>query len=465
MTLYNLVFSILMKRIPESRLLLSVIIFTSVTLTRCYLEDSDPTDSFPDRPDLLYTREVTSVTMTTAVSGGSGFWGGRAPVTAKGVYWSIASNPNFVIGKTEDGSGMGSFTSIITGLSCNTEYYVWAYAINKYGTANGRKILFTTAPEVPLVTTNPIIDFTNTSAKIEGRVASGGFTAITERGFFWGTSPTPELTGTKVLVGTDTGIFSTTLKELTPETKYYLKAFATNSMGTNFGEQINFITRTGKITDIDGNIYYTQTIGNQIWMAENLKTTRYADGSPIPLVNTKIMWNALSITSKAYCWYDDSIKNKDIYGALYNWAAAMNEVAGSTSNPSGVQGVCPTGWHLPSNAEWKELETFLGGGYNAYGKMKEPGTTHWRSPNTGATNESGFSALPGGYRTNDGSFGGYNEKIGTAGRWWSATESFPPNYTFNDLAYGYKINTNNTQDFSLGDLKRNGYSVRCIKNK
>ncbi|HLN53629.1 MAG TPA: FISUMP domain-containing protein [Lentimicrobium sp.] len=452
-----------MKKIAG--LLLSVIIFTSVTLTRCYLEDGDPTDSFPDRPDRLYTSEVTSVTMTTAVSGGSSFWGGRALVTAKGVCWSTSTNPGFVIGKTYDGSGTGSFTSKITGLSCNTEYYVWAYSINRYGAAHGRKILFTTAPEVPLVTSDPIINYTDISAKTEGRVTSGGLTAITERGFFWGKSPNPELTGTKVLVGADTGIFSTTLTGLNPGTKYYIKAFATNSLGTNFGEQISFTTRTGKITDIDGNIYYTQTIGNQLWMAENLKTTRYADGSPIQLVNTKTMWNALSITSKAYCWYDDSIKYKEIYGAIYNWAAAMKVAAGSFSNPSGVQGVCPTGWHLPSNAEWKELETFLGGPNDAPGKMREPGTTHWRSPNSGTTNESGFSALPGGYRVYEGTFGGYDEKIGTVGRWWSATESFPPNYAFNDLAYGYTITLNNTQYFTLGDHKRNGYSVRCIKDK
>src|SRR5690606_15049986 len=110
--------------------------------------------------------------------------------------------------------------------------------------------------------------------------------------------------------------------------------------------------------------------------------------------------------------------NYETYGVLYNWTAVMAGSASSTANPSGVQGVCPTGWHLPSDAEWTELSDSLGGSSVAGGKLKETGTTHWFSPNTGATNETGFTALPGGYRFNPGEF----KYIKNFGYWWSATE-------------------------------------------
>jgi uncharacterized protein (TIGR02145 family) len=129
------------------------------------------------------------------------------------------------------------------------------------------------------------------------------------------------------------------------------------------------------VTDFDGNVYNTITIGSQVWMAENLKTTHYSDGTAIPLVTGNSNWDTLTATSKAYCWYNDDVINKATYGALYTWAAAMNGAASVTTNPSGVQGVCPTGWHLPSDAEWTQLTDYLGGTGVAGGKLKESGQT------------------------------------------------------------------------------------------
>lgn len=129
-----------------------------------------------------------------------------------------------------------------------------------------------------------------------------------------------------------------------------------------------------------------------------LQATRYSDGKPILLVNSSSSWNALKDTTKAYCWHNDDPGNKNVYGALYTWAAAMNGASYSVKVPSGIKGVCPTGWHIPSLAEWNQLVTFLGGKEIAGGKMKEAGTTHWVSPNVAATNESGFSGLPGSSR-------------------------------------------------------------------
>ncbi|GAG63281.1 unnamed protein product, partial [marine sediment metagenome] len=170
------------------------------------------------------------------------------------------------------------------------------------------------------------------------------------------------------------------------------------------------------VTDYDGNSYKTTKIGNQIWMAENLNSTRYADGTPL-VSGTGAGDITGDYTTKYYFWYDDdSITYADTYGALYTWAAVMNGTSSSDNNPSGVQGVCPDGWHLPSDTAWKELEMYLGmsqtdadnegwRGTDEGGKLKETDTAHWDSPNTGATNSSGFTALPSGYRDNS---AGYN---------------------------------------------------------
>ncbi len=214
-------------------------------------------------------------------------------------------------------------------------------------------------------------------------------------------------------------------------------------------------TNAQTVRDIDGNVYSTVTIGRQVWMKKNLKTTRYADGTPIALVSSVAAWDVLNETSEAYCWLGDDIRNKDIYGALYTWAAAMKGAASSEANPSGVQGVCPTGWHLPSDAEWTELELYLGGNSIAGGKMKEIGTAHWAEPNTGATNKSGFTGLPGGFRSSNGVFGRFPEY----GNWWSSTEISPTS------AYYRLLNFGNASSYKFSYNKEIGFSVRCIRNK
>lgn len=154
----------------------------------------------------------------------------------------------------------------------------------------------------------------------------------------------------------------------------------------------------------DGQSYTTVRIYDQVWMAENLKATQYSDGTVILLVEDNGSWDTMGINDKAYCYYDNDISNGDAYRVLYTWAAAMNGAAGSNTSPSGIQGVCLDSWHLPSDDEWKELTGYLGGYGTAVGQMKETGISHWNSPNTGATNSSGFTALPGGNRFIDGLF-------------------------------------------------------------
>ncbi|MFC2126653.1 FISUMP domain-containing protein [Bacteroidota bacterium] len=227
-------------------------------------------------------------------------------------------------------------------------------------------------------------------------------------------------------------------------------------------EQDKVIEETNILTDFDGNTYETVVIGNQEWMVENLKVTHYADGTPIPLVEDEGIWDNLGSTDKAYCFYDNSSSNGDIYGALYTWAAAMNGQDGSDNNPSGVQGACPTGWHLPSDAEWKELEMYLGM------SQEDADDTGWRGTDEGiklkaesgwiqdgnGTNESGFTALPGGYRSGGGAFA----FDGVAGIWWTSK------VINSDSAWYRSIYDNRNNIARNVWIKNYGYSVRCLKD-
>jgi uncharacterized protein (TIGR02145 family) len=221
--------------------------------------------------------------------------------------------------------------------------------------------------------------------------------------------------------------------------------------------------------DYDGNHYTTALIGNQTWMAENLKSTHFSDGTEINQVQSNSEWGNLSYSDQAYCYYDNSISNGNTFGALYTWAAAMNGAESSELSPSDVQGACPCGWHLPSDAEWMELEMFLGMTYEeAYGlgwrgtdegdKLKS--ASGWFNDGNG-TNSSGFSALPGGSRMND-LFSG----LGQTTCYWSTTEYF--NITY--LAFNRSLSYLNSQigffsaSHYYGYPKNYGLSIRCVKD-
>ena len=210
------------------------------------------------------------------------------------------------------------------------------------------------------------------------------------------------------------------------------------------------------VTDIDGNVYKTVKIGNQVWMAENLKTTKYANDTAI--TNGTAIAN-IGYTDKYYFIYQNDPNYKNTYGLLYSWAAATNGVSSST-NPSGVQGVCPTGWHVPSNAEKTQLITYLGGSDIAGGKLKEIDTTHWQSPNTGATNESGFTGLGTGGFYYQSAFRYIYMQILQAAWIWTATEGTNITTAY-ALDFGYNIDD---APLDNSDNKGNGESVRCVKD-
>jgi uncharacterized protein (TIGR02145 family) len=224
----------------------------------------------------------------------------------------------------------------------------------------------------------------------------------------------------------------------------------TGSSGTYSVVVIDVPTESKTVTfnyvacsDGDGNNYPIVQIGSQIWMAENLKTTKYNNGDPIPSVIENTAWKSLS--TGAFCYYNnDGIANKNTYGVIYNYYSI-----------SDVRKLCPTGWHVPTYNEWMSLVNFIGGESVAGAKLKETGTTHWNNPNTGATNESGFTALPAGTRYDDGTFYG----LSNFGYWWTATEEYVPKAWFIDLCYltsdVYSISTT---------PKQSGFSVRCVKD-
>ncbi len=325
--------------------------------------------------------------------------------------------------------------------------------------------------ELPTVNTSNPSNVTNNSASCDGYVCSGGGGTVAERGICYGTSPNPTVVGAKVICGNGLGSFTANISGLTPGLIYYARAYATNNAGTVYGEGVQFSTLvqpicgTYTITDYDGNTYNTVQIGSQCWMKQNLATTHYADGTAL-VDGTSAGSISYDNTTKYWFVYDNILAHKATYGLLYTWVAAMNEAASSSNNPSGVQGACPSGWHLPSDDEWKQMEMFLGmaqsqadatgwRGTDQGGKLKETGTSHWVSPNTGATNTSGFTALPGGSRGNSGSF----YYIGYSGNWWTATESSISDSWFRHLSSNFFANV-----YRDTSPKNTGYSVRCVRD-
>ena len=199
------------------------------------------------------------------------------------------------------------------------------------------------------------------------------------------------------------------------------------------------------ITDVEGNSYKTVYIGTQTWMAENLKTSKYSDGTMIPNITDNTQWK--NDSSGAWCYYNNDVANNAKYGKLYNWYAVSK-----TSN--GNKNVCPTGWHVPSDNEWTVLTGYLGGESIAGGKLKEVGTTSWNSPNTDAKNTSLFSALSCGYRDGNGVY----DEIGHICGWWCSTESDT------DDAWKRGLDSGSGSAYRYDNDKVNGSSVRCLKD-
>ncbi len=240
----------------------------------------------------------------------------------------------------------------------------------------------------------------------------------------------------------------------------------------HFSCEKNNITETENqldtITDYDGNIYYAKKIGDQWWMVNNLKSTHYSDGTEILIVENRSAWDVLGKDDKAYCYYNNNENDEaSIYGTLYTWAAAMNGEISNDDNPSVIQGVCPDGWHLPSDSEWKELEMYLGMvqadvdkiGYRGLNEGSKLASSQnlWAAGslvNDTTFGTSGFNALPGGGRRYNGTFG----HLGDNANFWSATEKD------SSVAWGRHLYSEYSASHRYSNVKSDGFSVRCVKD-
>lgn len=310
----------------------------------------------------------------------------------------------------------------------------------------------------PSVTTTAPTNILYTSALTGGVVDGDPSTQITAKGVCWDINPDPTFDKSATMDGitTGSGQYQSLMTGLTPGTTYFVRAYVITSLGAEYGEDLSFTTRSigvkynssltyGTVSDIDGNSYKTIPVGPLVWMAQNLKTTKFKDGTNIPIVKEYVDWtNSLA---PGYCWYDnnDSVY-KDIYGAFYNWFAV------STGQ------LCPDGWHVPSDAEWQLLIDYLGGERKAGSKLKEAATNNWILSNKDATNESGFTGLPAGLRNaNDGTFYGQ----GSIGAWWTTTETSASLF---GAAWSRWVHGDTTVVSRKEIYKKDGFTVRCVKN-
>lgn len=394
------------------------------------------------------TAEVTNITTNSAQSGGEVMSGNNGTVSARGVCWNTTSNPTLTdnLGFTTNGSGLGTFVSNITGLSLGTNYYVRAYATNEAGTGYGNEEEFTTTSVIlPTVTTAPVINITTNSAESGGEVTDDGNGTVSSRGICWNTSPEPTLTNNigYTMNGNGLGSFASLMTELTDTTTYFIRAYAINEAGTVYGNEESFTTLDdpcdGDTTiTYEGQDYKIVAIGDQCWMAENLNVGVMISGNQSQNHNGII---------EKYC-VDDNQDSCGVYGGLYQWYEALQyEIM------EGVQGICPEGWHVSTTDEWILLSNFLGGGAISGGKLKEVGYRYWQPPNTGATNESGFTALGGGMRNTSGHFGG----VRYYGLFWSSSDAEGSPYIIKLRADFESFNF----FIDVGGL---GHSVRCIKD-
>ncbi|HBE40764.1 MAG TPA: hypothetical protein DDW27_06090 [Bacteroidales bacterium] len=394
---------------------------------------------------VLNTGTVTDITINSAKISGEITDDGGAEVTTRGFCWGISTNPTMQDDFIASGTGPGEFTSSITQLEPNTLYFIRAFAQNSVGTAYGNEVTFTTGIAAPQVTTRPVSGITATSAICGGTIIYNGGADITGRGVCWSTSPDPDLGDSFTTTYTGSEVFVATMTNLLPATKYYVRAYVKNSAWTIYGQQLILTT---KLADIEGNLYAIVNIGTQVWMAENLKTTRLRDNSQIANIEGDAEWIVLS--TPAYCWLRNEIQYKNVYGALYNWYTV------STGK------LCPSGWHVPTDDEFKVLEQSLGmtsaqanltdwRGTDQGAKMKS--TTGWADGENG-TNTSGFSGLPGGYRwAKTGAFNG----IGMLTYWWSSE---------NSTEYGWyrRLDGPESAVFRSATSKEGGKYIRCVKD-
>ena len=442
-----------MKHPVKMPLLLPVIFLTGIfaLMSACDKKSDDP-----DGPTLavVVTDAPIGSTLNTATVGGHVTDNGGTQVTDRGICYSLQSTPTLNDMVMPSGSGLGTFTVTLTGLNPATLYYYRAYVVNSVGISYGEQQTVTTQANpgiLPTVTTATISAITGNTASGGGNVTEEGSEPVIKRGVCWSSSPAPTLEDQFTEDGSGPGTYTSNLTGLDPLTTYYVRAYATSSVGTSYGNEVNFKTEQSGPMNIPcpgtptvtwgEKTYNTVLIGNQCWFRENLNYGVMIDSTQ-QMSDNQIV--------EKYCYRDDPTLC-ETYGALYQWNEVMQYVT-----TEGAQGICPDGWHVPTHLDYVELTSFLDGLSVAGGKMKEEGTVHWISPNVGATNESGFTVVGGGYYSgNPGAF----YKLREQAWFWTSTLSGTKNPGTRSLGNNYTGVGKSTQN------KWWVYGIGCIKNQ
>jgi uncharacterized protein (TIGR02145 family) len=399
----------------------------------------------------VITSPVTDTTWSYAVCGGEVIDEGSAPVTERGICISTRNPPaairdnesNFTI----DSSGPGIFTSKIYYLGTNIKLspatrYIRAYATNKHGTSYGAVMTCFPKYKPAGFVSMSLAGLSSTSASFNVDVGVIDTPAPIQLDLCYSINPGPTIAGDHIsILALDQYIIS----NLLPNTTYYVRGYVKNSGGSAYSSEIILKTWEGEIKDKSGNIYQIKTFGNRIWTIRNLETSKFDDGTDIPVVQDDLLWGSTS--SSAYCKYTD-------YGKLYNFYAIADN-----------RKLCPAGWHVSDDSDWKALEISLGmsqsetdatglRGTNEGGMLKSVTLSEgWNSPNAGATNSSGFSAFGSGYRSNNGILSNQN----ISANFWTNTE-------YNaETAWSRSLSASNAQITRLNIDKGYGLSVRCVK--
>ena len=346
------------------------------------------------------------------------------------------------------GTNIMAFSDV--NLTPNTNYTYRIYSYNSSGNSptysNEISLKTSSTIVLPSITTKAVTGITSTTASCGGIIQSDGGSPILGGGLVWSTSqnPTSDL-ATKYTFGMAVLSFGTEMTGLTPNTTYYARTYVKNIIGTAYGNQVTFTTSSSpviptSVTDIDGNSYPTTVLcDNKVWTTKNLNVSKYRNGDIIPQVTST---SNLNISTGAWCYYSFSSPNGTIYGKLYNWAAIIDS-----------RGLAPLGWHIPGQDEWTTMTNCYGGLGYAGAKLKQIGINYWQSPNTGATNASSFSGLPGGYYSPNTFF-----DINQNAYFWANT-TYGTQYS-----YYWRLNYDNI-NVGYGLFTRNSFlSVRLVKD-
>jgi uncharacterized protein (TIGR02145 family) len=403
---------------------------------------SNELDGIPMLSGITYeTSSFDSVRISANIIQENGVY----PITKRGFCWSTSSStPTINDFNCDLGTGFGKLEYWITGLSPNQQIFVRVYATNQAGTKYSDVQEIKSIIGLPRVKSTPISFVSVLNAFSGGKIESDGGAPIEQSGICWSPFTNPTILDSKTIQTNSKGNFTSELVNLSPDTKYYVRAYAKNSKGTSYGDAVEFRTNAfplsgENLTDIDGNIYKTFRFNSAIWMAENLKVDKLNDGTLLKDIKSMTEWKNSSSPS-CTCYDFDGSKCYD-FGKIYNFQAV-------NSNK-----LCPSGWHVPNDNEWSELIEYLGGSQYAGKELKSSDQTLWDFSNSTGTNNSLFEGLPGGYFENNIGFSGVN----TFGFWWSSS-------TASNMTWINSLNYNSVKVVTQLKENKNGFSVRCKKN-